>query len=1070
MFYTDTSTSATIAAIHAALDATDVFDAYTGLAEAGLRPLWVKSGSKVPAEKPEVGVTDPRRGGGWLLAARDATDAAAQVRAVRRRADQRGTPNLALVPDGERVVMLDFDTPAEVAEARALWQMWGGDPAAIDSPTVSTPGKQGEDGTWQHRDGGHLWIALPADADVDLTSLGSTINLTGTGEAPRETGRDSDGRQLRAPSAALKLHSGYALIPPSARPEGEYVRTGDVVPAPAGMIAWLRARVADAERERLGHMEARERRAAERKAAEARGEVAPLAGADAWAASTPWEAILGDLYGWTYTRESSCGCEEWQRPGGSPRSAIAHDPGCTAGRYAMDHDHGPVHLFTDNPDPALAEMRDFRASQGVSGKTLTKLEVTAAFLYAEHPVESRVSRMLDAHGWATPACVTALADLAGKGHTARAAQAAVSSLPAPPVATPMEEKVNEEPTPAATTPAGVTAGVTAAVTEAATQPVTEAGTQSATPRGTRRLLREAPLPTVAPTDTPDVRALRDEFEYLLDRELEPEQVQHLADLLASNASSAHTIEGPVRDEAWGGYAPAWSPNLVAYLMSKFEFTRQIFWWAQTGELRVHPVTLTLLALQAMSRELPVSLQAPSHMPGVGSPLSTYIVAVGASGSGKNLAQSAALDWARGSGFILSDNAAKHTGLDPASPVAMAEPMMRQVDVTSADDVAAAEDAAAEAGKKRGPQPVKWTMQPDPVGCYVIDELSALFTGNRLKMGMPQALCSAWSEVNFLPASMNNGNRTVGGRFRVTLVGGLQPAQSAKLLDTSGLGLIQRVIMAPVIWPGFGVLDERDVPRPAQTAQTDQVAVAGAESRWPGIAAAIRMGTVGPSGVGTQTARGVIFPAVEKVIKAMKAEAVAAASPDAGADTDSTAAMMTHATQTTIRIATLVAIADGASCVTWDHWSWAWSVVNNLHAATLAHAVAGSKAARAVVAAQLGEDDAARRSAAEAKNRSVSEAARDAILAAVREAGDEGISVGAVTRSLSGPQRHHRDPMIDALVAAGHIRAEAVPGGRRLYPAAPSADGVIVPITTLRPAPGATGISMPTTDPTQPQGR
>ena len=1049
---TDT-TAATIAAIHTAIDTADVYDAYTGLAAAGLRPLWVKSGSKLPASAAEVGVHETGRGG-WKLAARDTTDAAAQVHAARRGEAMRGTPNVALVPDATRVVMLDFDTPEEVAEARALWQMWGGDAAAVDSPTVSTPGQQGSDGAWQHQGGGHLWVALPALDDVDLTTLPATLLLTGSGEAPGET----------SPSAALKLHSCYALIPPSARPEGAYRRTGNAVEAPEGMVAWLRERAAEAARVRLERMEVRERRAKEREAAEDRGEVVPLAGADAWSAKTPWSAILGGLYGWEHTGTAQCGCEEWRRPGGSPRSAIAHDPGCTLGSYPMDEGHGPVYLFTDNPDAPLAEMRDYRATQGVTGRTLTKVQAAAAILYAEWPVESRVTRMLDAHGWSVSSYGTPLPHLAGKAHTDRAAKASVAALSTAQVETHMEEKMPEAPTPAEATPAPVISGVITGVTDAVTDAVTEGGTESATPSGTRPRRRSAPRPTVAPTDTPDVRALRSEFERRLDRELTPEQVQHLADLLAPHDSAAHTIEGPVRDAAWGGHDPAWAPDLVADLMSRFEFTRKIFWWAQTTNLRVHPVALTLMALQAMSRELPVSLQAPSHMPGRPSPLSTYIVAVGPSGSGKNVAQSAALDWARGAGLIHHNDAAGlHTGFDPASPLAMSEPMVRKVDPTSADDVAAAEDAAAEAGKKAGkkpgPEPVQWTMRSNPVGSYVIDEVSALFTGNRLKLGMPQALCSAWSEANFLAGSINNGNRNVTGRFRVTMVGGLQPAQAAKLLETSGLGLIQRVIMTPVIWPGFGVLDERDVPRPSQP---DLVAVDGLEALVPAHAGR-HLGPTDARYFGAQASPGEMFPADDDVIAAMDAEGVAAASPEAGADIADVSAMMTHANQTTSRIATLVAIADGANRVTWEHWEWAWLVVHELHAATLAHAIAGSKAARAVAAAQLGEDDAARRASADATTRSTADNARDAILAKVREAGDDGISYSECRKSLSAPQRAHYDPMLDALVGAGHIRAAEVRGGRRLYPAAPSADGVVIPMTTMRVDPGATGISFAGTD-------
>ena len=60
-------------------------------------------------------------------------------------------------------------------------------------------------------------------------------------------------------------------------------------------------------------------------------------------------SILEPL-GWTPApRADSCGCAVWTAPGvhASPKSATAHDTGCTAGRYTETN--APLHIWTDNP-------------------------------------------------------------------------------------------------------------------------------------------------------------------------------------------------------------------------------------------------------------------------------------------------------------------------------------------------------------------------------------------------------------------------------------------------------------------------------------------------------------------------------------------------------------------------------------------------------------------------------------------------------------------------------------------------------------------------------------------------
>ena len=259
--------------------------------------------------------------------------------------------NLAVEVGSSGVVVVDCDTAAQMDrwfEAAEIPE------DSRPAPTILTPGQLGPDAdpddpsTWAHADGGHFWFTVPDELLPVLPRVAS--NNIGAMTWGGDNG------------FAVLWDRRYVLIPPSTRPEGAYEQLGHVYELPD----WLGQAI----------LEAGERRV-QRAAAIASPEASELATAiDAWAETVSWADILEPL-GWTPApRADGCGCAVWTAPGvhASPKSATAHDTGCTAGRYTETN--APLHIWTDNP----AEPFDaWVAEKGTS--TISKLQAVALINY-----------------------------------------------------------------------------------------------------------------------------------------------------------------------------------------------------------------------------------------------------------------------------------------------------------------------------------------------------------------------------------------------------------------------------------------------------------------------------------------------------------------------------------------------------------------------------------------------------------------------------------------------------------------------------------------------------------------
>jgi hypothetical protein len=249
------------------------------------------------------------------------TDPAIAHRVFKRLAQFHPDLNVAVEVYRSRVLVVDADTIEQLRSFTSLWAAEEHEPALVNAaPTVRSPGEMGPDGAWKHSDGGHFWFLL--DDDTDLGDIGNTVSIP--------IGMDANNQ------AQLKI-SGYVLVPPSTRPEGEYRMASDAHSAPAWLV----------ERVQLYVTERRITRVHRADRCLDAGDTIALA-----QAATSWSAML-EPRGWSLSyKVDRCGCEIWTAPGehASPKSGTFHDSGC--GQY--DTADGFGHVWTDNPPEGLA--------------------------------------------------------------------------------------------------------------------------------------------------------------------------------------------------------------------------------------------------------------------------------------------------------------------------------------------------------------------------------------------------------------------------------------------------------------------------------------------------------------------------------------------------------------------------------------------------------------------------------------------------------------------------------------------------------------------------------------------
>ena len=345
------------------------------LADAGLAVLFVQPGTKIPDDvrSNQARKKDQEAGqdkSGLYLATSDKAALARYVTAYRKKHGENAPVNLAIHPGRSRYVVIDADTPEEVQS----WIQWWSDATATGMtgvpPTVTTPGAQDADGNWKHSGGGHWYLRLPDGFEVP----------------------EGTPAKIKMGQATAYVGDCYVLIPPSTRPEGEYVMTGTDYDAPQALLDLLvpteRAakkekaptpRTDETDAERAAWNAAQEKAVADAQADE--GDVPEgQTSLEDWLETADWSLVLD---GWTPSGADKCGCTTWTAPGthDSPKSAVTHECG--------DHtDGGRLHVWTDNPSTGTA--MDDAVANGV--RDFSKLQAVA-YLYHDGDVVEAMDEM-----------------------------------------------------------------------------------------------------------------------------------------------------------------------------------------------------------------------------------------------------------------------------------------------------------------------------------------------------------------------------------------------------------------------------------------------------------------------------------------------------------------------------------------------------------------------------------------------------------------------------------------------------------------------------------------------------
>lgn len=238
--------------------------------------------------------------------------------------------NLALAPGkGEfRFALADLDTTIQVEAFRRVWQRETGEDVGM---TVSSPGVV-NDGTWRHKDGGHVWFSVPED--VELPDRKGRFTWCECHEfRPWIDDPENAGKKITCPNAfAFYWGSGYALVPPSVRAEGPYRLMGSAVELPP----WLSDM---AGRSVAGTSESASDGVLGRFSDD------PI---DAWSREISWSDILIPD-GFTPAGRDNCGCPTFTRPGDAThsKSVTAHEEGCSLSWPDISTGHLPMHIWSD---------------------------------------------------------------------------------------------------------------------------------------------------------------------------------------------------------------------------------------------------------------------------------------------------------------------------------------------------------------------------------------------------------------------------------------------------------------------------------------------------------------------------------------------------------------------------------------------------------------------------------------------------------------------------------------------------------------------------------------------------
>lgn len=449
------------------------------------------------------------------------------------------------------------------------------------------------------------------------------------------------------------------------------------------------------------------------------------------------------------------------------------------------------------------------------------------------------------------------------------------------------------------------------------------------------------------------------------------------------------------------------PELMWNIFNFSDETRTIFHAARDRRPKTaHPIARLMYELLRRGMRCPVDVR-----PFKGTPLSTIVVVVGRSGTGKS--EAAKEDASPWPGTTL---AAPRWLADLAAAKVPADPQAAAVTVNGITTPSAQPilipfgfDKTASAGSGqaladlltvqvgRGDSVVT-QMRPHPAVLLGEDELKTLLNAGKSESSTVfPALNNGWTGADIGNNTRTHGDRRASGTYNLFMWAGLQPIYAHELLAMDASGFFQRVFLTAVTDP-YRRLDEPKVARPTTHPVPD---------------------------LDRTLPRGSAFTLCQEVRDALDESTEDADYdhlPDPGAEAKS------HATQVRLRIACLGALLHNTLHVCAELWEWSgWLMDHCDRVDAWMRAEAERNLARA--ATVRGEEQAYVKAAAVSKHDVEQFALADTLTQKLAEAGAAGLSEGELRNKVAATKRSFVGPAMRFLTDKAQT---AVLKGRRYY--------------------------------------
>ena len=441
------------------------------------------------------------------------------------------------------------------------------------------------------------------------------------------------------------------------------------------------------------------------------------------------------------------------------------------------------------------------------------------------------------------------------------------------------------------------------------------------------------------------------------------------------------------------------PELMNRIFNFSDETRTIFHKARNRRPKsANPIALLMRELLRRGLRCPVETRLFK-----GTPLSTYVVVVGRSGTGKSeAAKEDASPWpgaALAAPKWLEDKATKKIPADPKAAASASVPGGIVTPASQPTLIPFGFDKTSSIGSGQAltdhlitiegkGDNVFVQMLPHPAVLIEEDEMLTLLRASKSDSStIIPTMNSAWTGADIGNNTRTHGDRRTNGKYNLFLWAGLQPKFVHELLGHDDSGFFQRTFLCPVTDPWRHEGEPR-IPQP----------------------------TIMPSGSMPVIHPGDMFTADDAVLQEIEN-----GTEDSDYDhlLDPTDEAKSHAGQVRIRIACLAALLHGTLHITEALWAW------TLHLMEVTERVdawmrAEAEMTRSAVNAQMGNDRATMTAAGLSHTNDMTTETAETIVQLLHRGGPSGLTYGKLRANLSSTKKIWQEKALDHLLRTGLV--------------------------------------------------